>query len=113
MMAAVPTLGRTTFRTSRLLEFCTQKELTAQTGHGPDDWPLVILKELVDNSLDAVEETGAPPHVAVQVSTTEASISVTDNGPGLHPDTVAGLLDFSGQDILQGSVRLAHTRPAG
>ena len=32
---------RTTFSTSRLLEFCSQKELTAQTGHEPDDWPLV------------------------------------------------------------------------
>jgi len=33
---------RTTFSTSRLLEFCSRKELVAQTGHEPDDWPLVI-----------------------------------------------------------------------
>ncbi len=57
-MAAVPTLERTTFRTSRLLEFCNQKELTTQTGHGPDDWPLVILKELVDNALDCLRGSG-------------------------------------------------------
>jgi DNA topoisomerase VI subunit B len=51
-------LSRTTFSTSRLLEFCSQKELTAQTGHEPNDWPLVILKELIDNALDAAEEAG-------------------------------------------------------
>jgi DNA topoisomerase VI subunit B len=57
-MAAVSTLERTTFRTSRLLEFCSRKELVAQTGHEPDAWPLVVLKELVDNALDACEEAG-------------------------------------------------------
>ena len=41
---AAPRLQRETFRTSRLLEFCSVKELTAQTGHHPVDWPLVILK---------------------------------------------------------------------
>ena len=35
-MPAVSTLERTTFRTSRLLEFCSRKELVAQTGHEPD-----------------------------------------------------------------------------
>ena len=33
------TLDRTTFRTSRLLEFCSQKELVAQTGHRPEEDP--------------------------------------------------------------------------
>jgi hypothetical protein len=46
------TLQRTTLRTSRLLDFCSRKELIAQTGHQPEDWPLVVLKELADNSLD-------------------------------------------------------------
>ncbi len=41
-------LDRTTFSTSRLLDFCNRKELIAQTGHQPDAWPLVVLKELVD-----------------------------------------------------------------
>ena len=60
-------LERTTFRTSRLLEFCSRKELVAQTGHEPDAWPLVVLKELVDNALDACEEAGIAPEIAVQV----------------------------------------------
>ena len=35
-------LDRTTFRTPRLLDFCSEKELTAQIGHERDDWPLVV-----------------------------------------------------------------------
>lgn len=56
MRAATAKLERTTLRTSRLLDFCSRKELIAQTGHQPDAWPLVVLKELVDNALDAYEE---------------------------------------------------------
>lgn len=92
-MAAVATLERTTFRTSRLLEFCSRKELVAQTGHEPDAWPLVVLKELVDNALDACEEAGVPPEFGVQVE--PGAITVVDNGPGMPPGTVADILDFS------------------
>ena len=92
-MAAVPTLERTTFRTSRLLEFCSRKELVAQTGHEPDAWPLVVLKELVDNALDACEEAGVAPEIAVR--STPGAITVVDNGPGIPPETVEDILDFS------------------
>jgi DNA topoisomerase VI subunit B len=44
-------------------------ELTAQTGHHPQDWPLVILKELVDNALDECEEAEIAPDITVEVST--------------------------------------------
>ena len=49
-------LQRATLRTSPLLDFCSRKELIAQTGHQPEAWPLVVLKELVDNALDACED---------------------------------------------------------
>jgi hypothetical protein len=39
------TQQRVAFKTSRLAEFCGEKELAAQTGHSPEDWPLVIAKE--------------------------------------------------------------------
>ena len=42
-----PKLNRATLATSRLMDFCSEKELTAQTGHARTDWPLVILKELM------------------------------------------------------------------
>src|SRR6266542_560637 len=85
-------LERETFRTSRLLDFLSQKELIAQTGHRPEAWPLVVLKELVDNAIDACEDAGTPPRIHVQVDKT--GITVTDNGPGIPAETVAGVLDF-------------------
>ena len=36
-------LSRTTFKTSRLLEFCSEKELINQTGHHPEKpWDKVV-----------------------------------------------------------------------
>ncbi|MFH1922442.1 MAG: hypothetical protein ABIP48_21485 [Planctomycetota bacterium] len=86
-------LERTTFETSRLLEFCSEKELTAQTGHESDKWPLVIAKELKDNSLDACEEAGIAPEIEITVDAD--GITISDNGPGLPADTIDRILDYS------------------
>ena len=67
-------LQRQTFRTSRLLDFFSEKELVAQTGHQVAEWPLVVVKELIDNALDACEETGVAPVISVTVN--EAGIEV-------------------------------------
>jgi hypothetical protein len=48
-------LKRETFTTSRLLDFFSEKELIAQVGHPVRDWPLMVVKELIDNALDACE----------------------------------------------------------
>jgi DNA topoisomerase VI subunit B len=85
------TLRRETFRTSRLLDFSSVKELTAQTGHPPAEWALVAAKELLDNALDACEDAGTPPVVSVHVG--GGCVTVTDNGPGIPPETVLGVLD--------------------
>jgi DNA topoisomerase VI subunit B len=87
-----PRLNRQTFKTSRLLEFCSEKELVLQTGHPLEDWPLVILKELADNGIDACEEAETAPNITVNVA--DGAITVQDNGPGIPPATVKGLLDF-------------------
>jgi len=86
-------LVRTTFSTSRLLDFVSEKELTAQIGHARAAWPLVVVKELVDNSLDACEEAGTPPQIEIVVD--PAGSVVTDNGPGIAAETVASILNFS------------------
>src|SRR5437660_2854121 len=61
-------LSRHVFKTSRLAEFCSRKELVNQTGHAAEDWPLVILKELVDNALDGAEEARIAPVIEITVS---------------------------------------------
>jgi hypothetical protein len=48
-------LTRVPFMVSRLMEFCTRRELVNQTGHDVFEWPLVLLKELIDNAIDACE----------------------------------------------------------
>ena len=93
MTTREPGLQRETFRTSRLLDFCSEKELVAQTGHRPAQWPLVVLKELLDNALDACEEAGIAPEVAITVN--KSGITVADNGPGIPAETVKGVLDFT------------------
>jgi DNA topoisomerase VI subunit B len=88
-----PRLTRTTFATSRLLDFCSRKELVAQIGHEPAAWPLVAVKELVDNALDACEEASTPPVIIIEID--ETGIEVRDNGPGIPAATVKGVLDFA------------------
>jgi DNA topoisomerase VI subunit B len=78
---------------TRLAEFCSQKELVNQTGHAVEDWPLVDLKELIDNALDGAEESGIAPIIEISVS--QDDIAVADNGPGIAPETVADIIDYT------------------
>jgi DNA topoisomerase VI subunit B len=85
-------LQRRNFQTNRLLEYFSEKELTLQTGHEPERWPEVILKELIDNALDACESHDIAP--AIDVTITDRAIRVQDNGPGLSAEVVQGVLDY-------------------
>ena len=85
-------LTRVPFKVSRLMEFCTRRELTNQTGHDDWHWPLVIVKECVDNAIDDCEEHGIAPQMEVAVTPT--SISIVDNGSGIPAETVDGVLDY-------------------
>src|SRR6266852_464178 len=86
-------LERTTFETSRLLEFFSEKELVMQIGHNRSLWPAAILKELIDNGLDACEKAGVSPRIRVCVE--DNALVVRDNGPGLPVDTLARSLDYA------------------
>ena len=88
-----PELHRQAFRTSRLLDFLSEKELVAQIGHSLAAWPLVLIKELLDNSLDACEEDGVAPEIVITVD--ERGLTINDNGPGIPPDVVTDILDYS------------------
>jgi hypothetical protein len=87
------TLKRTTFRTLRTMDFFSEKELVTQTGHGRKEWPPVFLKETIDNALDACEEAGIAPQINVKVDA--GGMTVTDNGPGIPVETIAGAMDFT------------------
>jgi DNA topoisomerase VI subunit B len=54
-----------------------------------------VLKELVDNALDACEEAGIAPKINVAADPGTGTITIADNGPGITPETVKSLLDFS------------------
>jgi DNA topoisomerase VI subunit B len=94
-MSTQHVLERQVFTTSRLAEFCSQKELVAQTGHPVEQWPLVVLKELIDNALDACEEADIAPVIKVAVNPITGVVTLSDNGPGIAPQTVKCLLDFN------------------
>ena len=93
------------FKVSRLMEFCTGRELVNQTGHEIWEWPLVILKELNDNALDAAEEAEIAPVISIAVKGN--SITVGDNGPSIPADTIKGILDYA----IRVSSREAYVSP--
>ena len=87
------------------MEFCTRRELQNQTGHSVYDWPLVVLKEVMDNALDACEEAEVAP--VIDVSVGPGSITIADNADGFEADTVASILDYS----IRVSSREAYVSP--
>ncbi|MBV8894161.1 MAG: ATP-binding protein [Acidobacteria bacterium] len=101
-------LERVAFKVSRLVEFCSKTELTKQIGHDSDEWPLVILKELIDNALDAAEEKEIAPEIEIMVSTDTGEIIIADNGPGLPFETIKGVLDYT----VRVSSREAYVSPS-
>jgi DNA topoisomerase VI subunit B len=92
-------IERVAFTVSRLVEYCNEKELVAQTGHESYEWPRVIIKELVDNAIDACEEAEVAPVVKITIATGKRGkptrIVIEDNGPGIPASTVGGIVDYN------------------
>jgi DNA topoisomerase VI subunit B len=103
----VQRLTRETFNISRELEFLTEKELGMQIGHGRPWWPVALLRELVDNALDACESAEVAPEIEVQLA--NAGFSVTDNGPGLPAEVISRSLDFM-QRVSDKALYISPTR---
>jgi hypothetical protein len=100
-----PKLTRVAFAVSRLMEFCSERELQNQTGHSVYDWPLVVAKELFDNALDACEETEVAPVITVIVE--QDKIIVQDNANGIDAKTIEAILDYT----IRVSSREAYVSP--
>src|SRR5579884_632758 len=90
-------LDRATLTISRASEYLDAAELQAQTGVARERFAVAVLKELVDNALDAAEARGDPPEIAVTAATDVGLIRlvVADNGPGIDPATVGQILDYN------------------
>ncbi|MGB7327598.1 MAG: hypothetical protein WBD31_22160, partial [Rubripirellula sp.] len=88
---------REAFRVSKNLEYLSEPELTKQTGYTRAVWTLALIKELVDNSLDACEEHRILPEITITVG--DDFVSVADNGPGIIAESVAGMADVGGDRI--------------
>jgi signal transduction histidine kinase len=87
-------LERETFTVSRELEYFTADELEKQTGYTPNRWwPAVIVKELVDNALDAAEGPGTAPEITVLYAA--AKLEIRDNGGGMPAPIARKLADYS------------------
>jgi hypothetical protein len=90
-------LERTTFEVSRASEFFDARQLSMHTGMPQSEFAGVCLKELVDNALDACETAGVAPEIGVEVERADETIrmTVSDNGPGIPPEVVHKILDYS------------------
>jgi DNA topoisomerase VI subunit B len=89
-------LNRQTFTVSRESDFFSERSLTAQIGLSSAYWLQVIVKEHLDNALDACEEAGILPEITLSVEGDNKDIiTVQDNGNGMSPEVVTKILDFT------------------
>jgi DNA topoisomerase VI subunit B len=89
-------LQRITAETSRASEYFTTRELQTMTGQDRSNFATVVMKELVDNALDAAEINGVNPEIIITCNIDqEIKLTVTDNGPGLGMETIKKILNFN------------------
>ena len=90
-------LNREHFHISRSAEYFDTKELQAQTGQPASKFGEVVLKELIDNALDACESTGINPVIYIGMASTEnrLRICVSDNGNGINEAVIKNILNFN------------------
>ncbi len=90
-------LERTYFETSRAGEYFDSRQLSTLTGVPLQQFASVILKESIDNGLDACEMAGVVPEISIIVAHDEHGtihLNVSDNGPGIPPEVVRKVLDY-------------------
>lgn len=80
-------------------DLVTLDGLRSSTGQPPHNLANVVLKELIDNALDACETAGVIPEITVGYELIDDDktmrLSVSDNGAGLDAGIVEKILDFS------------------
>ena len=91
-------IERVAFTTSRLAEYCSEKELVAQTGHDAQRLAARHHQGAGRQRIDPCEEAGIAPVIKVTITTGKREADAhrgADNGPGIPSATVAGIIDYN------------------
>ena len=72
-------------------DYFTEDGLVKQVGLSSDWWENIVIKELIDNALDAVEPL---PEKNVEINYSNGNFSVFDNGSGIPKEIVKDIYDF-------------------
>lgn len=99
-------VSNTVLTISRQCEYFDKTELQMQFGAPVSDWLMVLVKELIDNSLDHCESIGRSPHITITVN--KNSVSVEDNGDGLPLHILEKQLNFDTRT----SINVARIAPS-
>jgi hypothetical protein len=91
------TSKRQLFSEPQVAQYFELSTLAKMAGRPATDFHRVLVKELVDNSLDAAEAAGIAPEIRVQIIGGEGYFAahVPDNGLGVTSETLDKLLDYS------------------
>jgi DNA topoisomerase VI subunit B len=92
------TYDRPHVSTLRAAEYFSVQTLQTLTGQARSSFLNVIIKELLDNALDAAEMAGRAPQVELdaRIDGESVTVSITDNGVGIKSELVKQIfLDFS------------------
>lgn len=83
------------FEVSRETDFFTLDGLRKFIGLEESQWLKVVVKELVDNALDAAEGAGVQPEICVDLveDAGALAVTVTDNGPGIPPEATRSIFN--------------------
>jgi DNA topoisomerase VI subunit B len=90
------TLDREILTFSRDLEFFELNTLRAATGQNEGHFHHVILKELIDNALDACERDSVNPEILVEIwqRDNRYNFKIGDNAGGLDKDVIERIIDI-------------------
>ena len=74
-----------------IADYFTEDGLLKQVGLEQENWNQIIVKELIDNALDAIEPL---PEKKVFIEVTSESLGIYDNGTGIKKEIVRDIYDF-------------------
>jgi DNA topoisomerase VI subunit B len=83
--------------TSRTREYFDRRNLRSHTGRSESYFAEVVVKELLDDALDAAETAGVAPEIGFDAHRDGDNwvIALSDNGGGMSEDLIRSILDFN------------------